>query len=194
MKRASALGTLYPMSMVIRPLNAEDALALQKLRQAAHGDLTLGTPREREHGLAMHRIQETLKEPFLTIGAWAGLSTLIGAATVSPVPKDPWDTDGDAWVGLSSVIVAPPYRGQGVARALVQACIDGAADGRFAGMLLEVNEPNPAARHLYDSFGFTVWSGPSLLYEVDGAPFYRVSMKKMLATGRAANQPFDEGA
>ncbi|WP_162244021.1 GNAT family N-acetyltransferase [Pseudorhodoferax sp. Leaf265] len=182
------------MSMVIRPLTADDALALQKLRQAAHEDLTLGTPQEREHGLAMHRIQETLVKPFRTIGAWAGSSTLIGAATVSPVPKDPWDTDGDAWVGLSSVIVAPPYRGQGVARGLVQACIDDAADCGFVGMLLEVNELNPAARHLYDSFGFTVWSGPSLFYEVEGDPFYRVSMKKMLATGPAANHPIDEGA
>ena len=143
------------------------------------GDATLGTPRERRAALTLPWIEQTLVEPFRTYGARAG-TTLIGAATMSPIEGDTSDADDGPWIGLSSVIVAAPYRGQGVGRALVQACIDRATERGFVGMLLEVNEPNPAARHLYDTLGFTVWSGPSLLYEIDGTEFYRVSMKKML--------------
>lgn len=66
---------------------------------------------------------------------------------------DPDDeTDPDEYY-LDSLAVFPPYRGQGIARKLIEAAsIRATQAGKPLGLL--VSKTNPDARHLYDSLGF----------------------------------------
>jgi ribosomal protein S18 acetylase RimI-like enzyme len=62
------------------------------------------------------------------------------------------------WI-IANVAVHPDYRGRGIARALMQASLDAIrahAKGAPPIAILQVVEPNPAALHLYETFGFRV--------------------------------------
>jgi len=65
----------------------------------------------------------------------------------------PWANGG--WM-IGNVVVDPAYRGRGIGRALMQACLLDAErkGGRWIG--LEVRADNLPARTLYESLGFTV--------------------------------------
>ncbi|MEE8444216.1 MAG: GNAT family N-acetyltransferase [Alphaproteobacteria bacterium] len=56
---------------------------------------------------------------------------------------------------LLALAVRPGCAGQGVGAALVQACLDRAAQAGAARMVLEVADDNLAARRLYARFGLT---------------------------------------
>jgi ribosomal protein S18 acetylase RimI-like enzyme len=64
-----------------------------------------------------------------------------------------WRTGGDCL--LEDLFVAPPARGAGLGRALVQAAIDRARVRGCRRIELDVNERNEAAQGLYGSFGFS---------------------------------------
>lgn len=62
------------------------------------------------------------------------------------------ETDSDEYY-LDSLAVFPPYRGQGIARQLIEAAARRASQcGKPLGLL--VSKTNPHARRLYDSLGF----------------------------------------
>jgi ribosomal protein S18 acetylase RimI-like enzyme len=60
---------------------------------------------------------------------------------------------------LAELYVIPPRRGQGLGRALMQAALREAAERGAATMDIGVDEPDLAARRLYESLGFTNRSG-----------------------------------
>ena len=55
---------------------------------------------------------------------------------------------------VGNVAVLPEYRGHGVARQLMEACIERARQEGSSSLALEVNADNTPARHLYQSLGF----------------------------------------
>jgi ribosomal protein S18 acetylase RimI-like enzyme len=62
------------------------------------------------------------------------------------------------WI-IANVAVHPDHRGRGIASALMRASLDAIrarAKGGAPIAILQVVEPNPAALHLYDQFGFRV--------------------------------------
>jgi ribosomal protein S18 acetylase RimI-like enzyme len=56
---------------------------------------------------------------------------------------------------LAELYVAPACRGQGLGRALMEAALREARDRGAGTMDIGVDEPDLAARHLYESLGFT---------------------------------------
>ena len=56
---------------------------------------------------------------------------------------------------LAELYVVPASRGQGLGRALMEAAMRQARDRGAGTMDIGVNEPDLAARHLYESLGFT---------------------------------------
>ena len=163
--------------MIIR-LDSESAVALRKLRAAVDADGALGSPAERER--ALEHIEQLLQPPFDSIGAFIS-ERLVGAATISRMPESPFDPDASNWYSLSAVIVHPCSRGQGIGKALVQECLSQAAQLNAAGILLELNVPNPAAKALYESFGFEPWNVRQAAYRHNGQRFDQVSMRKNLS-------------
>jgi ribosomal protein S18 acetylase RimI-like enzyme len=77
------------------------------------------------------------------------------------------------WTGapeahLQELYVAPPLRGRGIGRALLEATIDVAREAGAIGIDLNTGETDTAARALYESLGFTNREGspdgPSMLF------------------------------
>jgi ribosomal protein S18 acetylase RimI-like enzyme len=60
---------------------------------------------------------------------------------------------------LAELYVAPPRRGQGLGRALMEAALSLARDRGADTMDIGVDEPDHAARRLYESLGFSNRSG-----------------------------------
>ena len=166
--------------MLIRQLSIQSASALQALRAAADVEGTLGRPRERELALTLQHIESQLSAPFETIGAFEG-EELVGDASLSRMPMNPFDQEATEWFGVSSVIVHPDFRGQGIGRKLLEECLLRARQYNAKGMLLEVNVPNPAAKSLYDSLGFEVWNVFEGAFNHNGQRFDQISMRKLLS-------------
>jgi ribosomal protein S18 acetylase RimI-like enzyme len=65
---------------------------------------------------------------------------------------------------LAELYVVPERRGQGIGRALMTAAIEHARARGADRMEIGVDEPDTAARGLYESFGFTNRSGGALMF------------------------------
>jgi ribosomal-protein-alanine N-acetyltransferase len=66
---------------------------------------------------------------------------------------------GGVWFGvdeahITTIAVAPAYRGHGVGELLLNGLIDYALDARTAMITLEVRKSNTVAQHLYHKYGF----------------------------------------
>ena len=68
----------------------------------------------------------------------------------------PWDIFKSEWCYMRMVGVNPAYQGRGIARTLIQQCIDRAISSGEKTMALHTSEFMDAARHIYESFGFTI--------------------------------------
>jgi ribosomal protein S18 acetylase RimI-like enzyme len=169
------------MPIDIRPLNRHDMLSIQSLRTAASMDGTLGDQRERERGLTLEQIEQQLQMPFVTFGAFID-ARLSGVASISLMPDNPLDPDGQNWYALSGVLVADQQRGQGIGRKLVEKSLSYAIEHGADGILLEVNVPNLAAKFLYESLGFEVWNVLENAYKYKDVSFNQVSMRKRVTT------------
>jgi ribosomal protein S18 acetylase RimI-like enzyme len=77
-----------------------------------------------------------------------------------------WSAGLEAY--LQELYVAPPRRGRGIGRALLQAAIDLSRERGADGIDLHTGETDTAARALYESIGFTnregAPDGPSMLF------------------------------
>lgn len=83
---------------------------------------------------------------------WERQDRIIGNASLLPVEGFP-----GRWV-LANVAVHPDSRRQGVARALVEACLDWMDRRRHNILLLQVDHESTPARNLYASLGFKTLS------------------------------------
>jgi ribosomal protein S18 acetylase RimI-like enzyme len=83
-----------------------------------------------------------------------GFVWLEGRKVVGNVTFQRADYGGMRW-RISNVVVAPEYRNQGIARALMQETVREIAERGGAWAILQVRADNKPACHLYTSLGFT---------------------------------------
>lgn len=82
-------------------------------------------------------------------GYIAGMAFLVPSGNPTAIyPAD--------WAYIRMVGVDPAYRGQGIARKLTQQCIDHARQTDEKTIGLHTSEMMDAARHIYESLGFTI--------------------------------------
>jgi ribosomal protein S18 acetylase RimI-like enzyme len=99
--------------------------------------------------------------PLMRGFVWVEGGRIVGNVSLAPAGY------GRGWI-IANVAVAPPFRGQGIARRMMQAALAQVAkSGRFA--VLQVDEDNATARHLYETLGFQTqrafvrWRRPAYL-------------------------------
>ncbi|HYE61636.1 MAG TPA: GNAT family N-acetyltransferase [Phycisphaerales bacterium] len=145
------------MDVQIRRLTAADTGAYAALRRegladtphaftASDGD----DPGQDEAGVA-----RSLAGPgYAIFGAFAADGRLVGAAGINRETR--LKRAHRAWVW--GVYVTPAFRGRGLARGLVGACVDAAKgwDGVHR-VQLSVSATSDTARRVYESLGFVAW-------------------------------------
>ncbi len=82
-------------------------------------------------------------------------NVMVGMAHLVP-SGNPWDVFKTEWAYLRMVGVDPAFQGQGIARKLTQLCIDHARETNQKTLALHTSEFMNAARHIYESLGFTI--------------------------------------
>lgn len=80
---------------------------------------------------------------------------IIGVAYIIP-SGNPTNVFKSEWSYIRMVGVKPEYRGQGIAKMLTQMCIDFAKQNNEKTIALHTSEFMDAARHIYESIGFTI--------------------------------------
>ncbi|MCD6068557.1 MAG: putative acetyltransferase, family [Bacteroidetes bacterium] len=80
---------------------------------------------------------------------------IVGVAYIIP-SGNPTDLFKSEWSYIRMVGVNPTYRGQGIAKALTQMCIDFAKQSNEKTIALHTSEFMDAARHIYENIGFKV--------------------------------------
>jgi ribosomal protein S18 acetylase RimI-like enzyme len=80
---------------------------------------------------------------------------IIGMAFLIP-HGNPWDIFKAEWSYLRLVGVDPGYQGKGIAKMLTQKCIEHAIALKEKTIALHTSEMMHAARHIYESAGFTI--------------------------------------
>ena len=116
---------------------------------------------------------------------WVEDGRIVGNATVRRAPAF-----GRGHV-VGNVAVLPDYRRHGIARQLMQACIERARDEGGAWVALEVRTDNIPARHLYLSLGFQQTGAEALLRRNANTP---VSNSSELNGARIRRPRSGEGA
>ncbi len=84
---------------------------------------------------------------------WEEEGRVVGHAMAMRSPLD-----GRRWQ-VANVAVAAPYRGRGIARALMETLLSALEDMGGDWVVLQVREDNPVALHLYESLGFRTVCG-----------------------------------
>jgi ribosomal protein S18 acetylase RimI-like enzyme len=69
---------------------------------------------------------------------------------------NPWDIFLAEWSYIRMVGVEPAYEGRGLGKMLTQMCINYARESGEKIIALHTAEIMPAARHIYESFGFKI--------------------------------------
>jgi ribosomal protein S18 acetylase RimI-like enzyme len=57
---------------------------------------------------------------------------------------------------INHICVLEPYRGLGISKVLIEACLQFANKELFSSVMLEVSKENAVAKNLYQNFGFAV--------------------------------------
>ena len=167
--------------MHIRQLGLDSAFALQRIRELVDSEGTLGRPAERQRALTIEAIEQQIRAPFETVGAFVNDEIVVSAA-LCRMAESPFDPDLRNWFGLAAVVVHPQFRGRGFGKALLRECLARAEQQGGTGILLEVNTPNPAMA-LYEALGFEIWNVYEGAYMHEGTRMDTVSMRKRLNVG-----------
>ena len=139
------------MAPDVRLANRDDAAAIGQLLYAFNREFDDPTP---EPSALAERIRQLLDggDTFVLLAGDgpAGLAVLRLRAAI-------WSTGLECY--LAELYVTPERRGQGLGRALMEAALREARDRGADTMDIGVDEPDLAARRLYESLGFTNRSG-----------------------------------
>jgi ribosomal protein S18 acetylase RimI-like enzyme len=139
------------MTHVVRRAGLEDAAVVGRLLYDFNREFEEPTP---EPSALAERIRQLLKGGdtlvLLAGDGPDGLAVLRFRAAI-------WSTGLECY--LAELYVAPASRGQGLGRALMEAALHQARDRGADTMDIGVDEPDLAARRLYESLGFTNRAG-----------------------------------
>ena len=139
------------MSPAVRRLRAGEAALLRDVRLAALRDapMAFGSTLAREEAFA-----PDVWETRAAAGAAGDEQVVFVAESEAGLAMGRLDDDDPTAAGLYSMWVAPRARGEGVARALVDAVIAWAAERGARTLTTSVAEGNAAAARLYAGAGF----------------------------------------
>ena len=139
------------MAPDVRLANRDDAAAIGQLLYAFNREFDDPTP---EPATLAERIRQLLDAGdtvvLLAGGGPDGLAVLRLRAAI-------WSAGLECY--LAELYVTPAWRGQGLGRALMDAALREARDRGADTMDIGVDEPDLAARRLYESLGFTNRAG-----------------------------------
>jgi ribosomal protein S18 acetylase RimI-like enzyme len=139
------------MTHVVRRAGLDDAAVVGRLLYDFNREFEEPTP---EPSALAERIRQLLKDGdtlvLLAGDGPDGLAVLRFRAAI-------WSTGLECY--LAELYVAPASRGQGLGRALMEAALHQARDRGADTMDIGVDEPDLAARRLYESLGFTNRAG-----------------------------------
>jgi ribosomal protein S18 acetylase RimI-like enzyme len=140
------------MSRDIRRAGLDDADAIGRLLYAFNQEFDEPAPEPPALAARMRQLLDGGDTLVLLAGdAPDGLAVLRFRAAI-------WSDGQECY--LAELYVAPARRGQGLGRALMEAALREARDRGADTMDIGVDEPDLAARRLYESLGFTNRSGP----------------------------------
>jgi ribosomal protein S18 acetylase RimI-like enzyme len=144
----------------VRRAGVEDAPDIARLLHDFNVEYSEPTPEVGKLARTIARLLEEVKITVLLAGDGPdGLSLFRFRPGI-------WSAGAETY--LQELYVAPPLRGQGIGRALLEATIELARERGADGIDLNTGETDTAARALYESMGFTNRegspSGPSMLF------------------------------
>jgi ribosomal protein S18 acetylase RimI-like enzyme len=139
------------MSRDIRRAGLDDADAIGRLLYAFNQEFDEPAPEPPALAARMRQLLDGDTLVLLVGDAPDGLAVLRFRAAI-------WSDGQECY--LAELYVAPARRGQGLGRALMEAALREARDRGADTMDIGVDEPDLAARCLYESLGFTNRSGP----------------------------------
>ena len=139
------------MTHVVRHAGLEDAAAVGRLLYDFNREFDEPTPVPSALAERIRQLLEGGDTLVLLAGDGPdGLAVLRFRAAI-------WSTGQECY--LAELYVAPASRGQGLGRALMEAALHQARDRGADTMDIGVDEPDLAARRLYESLGFTNRAG-----------------------------------
>jgi len=139
------------MTHVVRHAGLEDAAAVGRLLYDFNREFDDPTPAPPTLAERIRQLLEGGDTLVLLAGDGPdGLAVLRFRAAI-------WSTGQECY--LAELYVAPASRGQGLGRALMEAALRQARDRGADTMDIGVDEPDLAARRLYESLGFTNRAG-----------------------------------
>jgi ribosomal protein S18 acetylase RimI-like enzyme len=139
------------MTYVVRHAGPEDAAAAGRLLYDFNREFDEPTPAPSALAERIRRLLEGGDTLILLAGDGPdGLAVLRFRAAI-------WSTGLECY--LAELYVAPASRGQGLGRALMEAALRQARDRGADTMDIGVDEPDLAARRLYESLGFSNRAG-----------------------------------
>lgn len=152
---------------ILRRAELTDVQTLVDLRLAYLREVERTAPEEDPHLMDATRRYFMRKMPTGEYVGWVALarpaaapqsrgamrSKVIGTAGVFMYDRPPGSLTGGREARLLNVFVTAPWRGRGVANALIEACVETA---RRAGIHRILVDDSPAGRRLYERAGFTV--------------------------------------
>jgi ribosomal protein S18 acetylase RimI-like enzyme len=139
------------MSLDVRRASRADADAIGRLLYAFNREFDEPTPAPAALAERMRQLLDGGDTLVLLAGDGPdGLAVLRFRASV-------WSTAQECY--LAELYVAPARRGQGLGRALMESALSEARDRGADTMDIGVDEPDTAARRLYESLGFSNRSG-----------------------------------
>jgi ribosomal protein S18 acetylase RimI-like enzyme len=139
------------MTHVVRHAGLEDAAAVGRLLYDFNREFDEPTPAPSALAERIRQLLEGGDTLVLLAGDGPdGLAVLRFRAAI-------WSTGQECY--LAELYVAPASRGQGLGRALMEAALHQARDQDADTMDIGVDEPDLAARRLYESLGFTNRAG-----------------------------------
>lgn len=157
----------------IRLLTPEDAGPLRALRLEGlkeHPEAFYSTW-EAESGLPPDEFERWPRRSFIFGAFVEGTLTGMMAYRIEDNPK--LAHKGQVW----GVYVRPQGRGHGLARALMTALMDHAR-ARCEMLTLTVSVATPAARRLYERFGFETYGVEKKFFKIDGRYYDEIFMAK----------------